>query len=88
MSRFLNYYDKFDSNWLAGCCQTCFYGIKSSSNKHRSQLNPLAVPLNDAVIPLLMMLFVKELELVPYFKPVSVTMPVETEYQPDRVAPV
>ena len=44
--------------------------------------------LNDAVIPLLMLLLFKELELVPYFKPVSVTMPVETEYQPDRVAPV
>ena len=73
---------------VGGCCQTCFYGIKSSSNKHRSQLNPLAVPLNDAVIPLLMMLFVKELELVPYFKPVSVTMPVETEYQSDSFDPV
>ena len=68
----------FDSNWLEVAVKLVFYGIKSSSNKHRSQLNPLAVPLNDAVIPLLMMLFVKELELVPYFKPVSVTMPVET----------
>ena len=31
---------------------------------------------------------VKEVELVPYWNPVSVTVPAVNEYEPDRVAPV
>lgn len=38
-----------------------FLWNKIASNKHRSQLRLLAVPLNDAVIPLMMMLLVEEL---------------------------
>ena len=48
---------------------------------------PLRVALKDSVLVLLM-LRVKELVLVPYSKPVSVTVPVVNEYEPDRVAPV
>ena len=37
---------------------------------------------------LLLMLLVRDVELVPYRNPVSVSVPVSTEYEPDRVAPV
>ena len=47
---------------------------------------PLRVALKDSVLVLLM-LRVKELVLVPYSNPVSVTVPVVNEYEPDRVAP-
>ena len=43
--------------------------------------------LNDAAV-LLLMLLVRDVELVPYWNPVSVTVPVVNEYEPDRVAPV
>ena len=48
---------------------------------------PLRVALNDAAI-LLLMLLVRDVELVPYWNPVSVTVPAFNEYEPDRVAPV
>ena len=43
--------------------------------------------LNDAAI-LLLMLLVRDVVLVPYSNPVSVSVPFSTEYEPDRVAPV
>ena len=43
--------------------------------------------LKDAAI-LLFMLLVRDVELVPYWNPVSVTVPAVNEYEPDRVAPV
>lgn len=43
--------------------------------------------LKDSAI-LLLMLLVRDVELVPYWNPVSVSVPVSTEYEPDRVAPV
>ena len=38
--------------------------------------------------PMHIVLLVKEVELVPYSNPVSLNVPTETEYEPDRVAPV
>ena len=52
---------------------------------------PLDRPLRVALkvsVSLPVILPVKEVELVPYRNPVSVTVPVSTEYEPDRVAPV
>ena len=43
--------------------------------------------LKDAAVLLLMLLF-RDVELVPYSNPVSVTVPAVNEYEPDRVAPV
>ena len=43
--------------------------------------------LKDSSI-LLLMLLVRDVELVPYSNPVSVTVPNVNEYEPDRVAPV
>ena len=43
--------------------------------------------LKDSAI-LLLMLLVRDVELVPYWNPVSVTVPAVNEYKPDRVAPV
>ena len=43
--------------------------------------------MNDAAV-LLLMLLVRDVELVPYWNPVSVTVPAVNEYEPDRVAPV
>ena len=43
--------------------------------------------LNDSAI-LLLMLLVRDVVLVPYSNPVSVTVPAVNEYEPDRVAPV
>ena len=37
---------------------------------------------------LLLMLLVRDVELVPYRNPVSVSVPFSTKYEPDRVAPV
>ena len=45
------------------------------------------VVLKDSSI-LLLMLLVRDVVLVPYSNPVSVSVPVSTEYEPDRVAPV
>ena len=43
--------------------------------------------MKDSAI-LLLMLLVRDVELVPYWNPVSVSVPFSTEYEPDRVAPV
>ena len=48
---------------------------------------PLRVAMKDSAI-LLLMLLVRDVELVPYSNPVSVSVPVSTKYEPDRVAPV
>ena len=52
---------------------------------------PLERPLRVALkvsVSLPVILPVKEVELVPYWNPVSVTVPAVNEYEPDRVAPV
>ena len=43
--------------------------------------------MKDSAI-LLLMLLARDVELVPYSNPVSVTVPAVNEYEPDRVAPV
>lgn len=48
----------------------------------------LSVALKGDSVPVHIVLLVKELVLVPYSNPVSVTVPVVNEYEPDRVAPV
>ena len=48
----------------------------------------LSVALKGDSVPVHIVLRVKELVLVPYSNPVSVTVPVVNEYEPDRVAPV
>ena len=48
----------------------------------------LSVAMNGDSVPVHIVLRVKELVLVPYSNPVSVTVPIVNEYEPDSVAPV